>query len=233
MKKLYRKEKYTTFKNWHANRGIGGSSASALFNENKHQDKLDIYCAMVAPMFEKENIEEHDNESTLRGKALEPIIRNLFAYRFKDKFKVQSPNGFTQYRRIDKEYMTATLDGILTDKTTGERWILEIKTHENGGKADMEEWKNHLPQRYFIQVIHYLAVLNDFKGAIVVADILNTDYDLNEPLRAEKGNSDEIKVYVLEREKFEKEIALVEEVETEFMENNVNARIPPNFKIEF
>ena len=151
MKKMYRKEKFTNFTDWYRARAIGGSSASALFGVNKHTSKLDLYCAMVSKPNElvEENgeIEDRDTVSTLRGKALEPIIRAFLKQRFKGKYKLITPNGFTMYRRIDKPYMTATLDGIIIDLETGEKWILEIKTHLAMGKEDMAEWENQVPQK--------------------------------------------------------------------------------------
>ena len=232
-RKLYKKEKFDNFKDWHASRGIGGSSASALFNENKYQTKLDIYCAMTAKPNERvetaEDLEGDDNSATIRGKKLEPIIRELIKTRLGKKFRIQTPNGFTMYRRKDKPYMTATLDGILIDKKTGERWVLEIKTHSDLGHEDMANWDKQLPQNYFIQVAHYLAVLNDFVGVYVVADILHDDFDTEMPRTAESGCGDEIRYYKQTREKMLKDIELVEEVETEFIEHNVAKRIPPNF----
>ena len=233
MKRLYKKEKYATFKDWYINRGIGGSSSSALFNENKYQTKLDIYCALTSKpneRVESENdFDTDDTTSTIRGKKLEPIIRELIKTRLGKKFRIQTPNGYTMYRRKDKPYMTATLDGILIDKETGERWVLEIKTHSDMGHEDMNNWDKQLPQNYFIQVAHYLAVLNDFVGVYVVADILHDDYDTELPLTADSGCGDEIRYYKQTREKMQEAVALVEEVETDFMENNVGKKIPPSF----
>lgn len=232
MKKLYKKEKYDNFKNWVVSRGIGGSSASALFNANKYQTKLDIYCAMTSKPNEIETEEEldgDDNSATLRGKKLEPIIRELIKTRLGKKFRIQTPNGYTMYRRKDKPFMTATLDGILIDKETGERWVLEIKTHQDLGHEDMAGWDKQLPQNYYIQVAHYLAVLNDFVGVYLVADILHDNFETEMPLTAESGAGDEIRYYKQTREKMLKDIELVEQVETEFVENNVANKIPPNF----
>ena len=233
MKKLYRKEKYDNFVGWYSNRGIGGSSASALFNENKYQTRLDVYCAMTSKPNERietaEDLDDYDTSSTLRGKRLEPIIRELIKTRLGKQFRIQTPNGYTMYRRKDKPYMTATLDGILIDKKTGERWVLEIKTHSDLGHEDMAEWDKQLPNNYYIQVAHYLAVLNDFVGVYVVADILHDNFETEMPRTADLGCGDEIRYYKQTREKMLKDIKLVEEVETEFMENNVSNHIPPNF----
>ena len=238
MKKLYKKEKFDNFNDWFVARGIGGSSASALFDCNPYMSKLDLYCAMTSNPNDsvhslEEMNEDTETESTARGIALEPIIREFIKVRFKGKYRIQTPNGFTMYRRIDKPYLTATLDGLLIDIETGDRWVLEIKTHLVIGKADLQEWNNHLPQRYFIQSLHYPVVLNDVKGTIVVANLIYTDFETGLPRM--NGVGDEIRYYIIPRdiknEKGELMTDIVEKVETNFMENNVNKRRPPNFKI--
>lgn len=239
MKKLYRKEKFKTFDEWFVARGIGGSSASALFDCNPYMSKLDLYCAMTSnPNDSVHSLEEMNNdetESTARGKALEPIIRELVKHRFKAKFRVQTPNGYTMYRRIDKPYLTATLDGLLYEIVldNGDKWVLEIKTHLVLGKDDLKQWDNHLPQNYFIQSLHYCVVLNDVKGVIVVADLIYNDFDTGLPRPNSVG--DELRYYLIPRDikndKGELMVDIVEQVETDFYENNVVKRKPPNFTL--
>ena len=234
MKKLYRKEKYSKFEDWYVARGIGGSSASALFGCNPYMTKLDIYCALTSsPNEAVHSVDDmnDENESTLRGRALEPIIRDFIKERFKGKFRVQTPNGFTMYRRIDKPYLTATLDGLLIDVENGDRWVLEIKTHLVIGKDDLEQWNGRVPQKHFIQSLHYPVVLNDVKGTILVANLIYTDFDTGLPKM--DGVGDEIRYYIIPRDikndNGELMVDIVEQVETDFMENNVRKHIPPNF----
>ena len=76
------------------------------------------------------------------------------------------------YRRIDKPYMTATLDGKLVEIATGRKGILEIKTREIKNREDAENWQNgKIPDNYYIQCLHYLSVLNDHEFAILVAKL--------------------------------------------------------------
>ncbi len=232
-KKLYKKEIYKDFKSWCANRGIGGSSCSAIFNENKYQNKLDIYCALVAPPNERlktaEDLDGEDTSSTLRGKELEPILRKMFAQKFKEKYKVHTPKNYEMYRSTKYDWATATLDGTLVDLDTGAKGVLEIKTHSNLGTDDMSNWDKQLPQNYYLQLLHYLFVLNDFDFAILMADIINLDYDNNLPMLANKGIGDEIRYYYITREQVKDHLELVEQVEREFVETSVKGRIPPNF----
>lgn len=231
--KLYKKEKFKTKEEWLNNRAFGGSSASALFGVNPYMSNLDIYCACVSEPNEKDIDEDDDNASTIYGQENEPIIRELVKIDFANKFDVKSPNGYEMYRRTDKPYMTATLDGLMTTITTPkEKWILEIKTHDVRNSADLEEWNGHLPQNYFIQVLHYLAVLNDTKGAWLVAKLRYIDYETGLPRTAGNGKcGEEIRYYKIERKDFEKDIAKLEQVETDFYENYVAKRVPPPINI--
>ena len=223
--KKYRKEKYKTREEWLSQRVFGGSSVSALFNASPYMTALDVYCASVNPCIEKDT----ETASTIYGSEAEPLIRELVKINFKDTFKVQSPNGFTMYRRIDKPYMTATLDGVMTNITSKEKWVLEIKTHDVKNKQDLENWENHLPQNYYIQGLHYLAVLNDFVGVIYACKLRFYDY-FNE--NGKKLLKEEIRYYYLKREDYEKDINLVEETETKFQTENIEKRIPPTITIQ-
>ena len=225
MKKLYKKEKYETRVEWLNNRGaFGGSSASALFDANPYMSKLDLYCAAINPNI-NENEDDTQTFSQQYGQDAESIIRELVKLNFAKKYRTQSPNGFTQYRRIDKPFMTATLDGILIDLETGEKDILEIKTHIVKGREDLENWDDRLPQNYFIQGIHYLAVLNDFKGVRFACKLQYLDFETGLP------EKEEIRYYYITRANHIDEIKLLEKVETDFYYNHILKRIPPNVKI--
>lgn len=193
---------------------------------------LDVYCASVSPVNEEDK-DNHETASTIYGTQSEPIIRELVKINFANKFKVQSPNGYTMYRRKDKPYLTATLDGLMTDIVSKEKWILEIKTKEIISSADLKEWEGHLPDNYFIQCLHYLMVLNDCKGVWLVAKLRYLDFDTGLPRTADIGKcGEEIRYYKIERKDFEKDIAYLEQVETDFQENHIAKHIPPKVNID-
>lgn len=223
--KKYLKENYGNDKNaWLTNRGIGGTSASAIVGHNPYQTALDIYCAIENPEQEKE---ETENERTIYGKLLEPLIRNNIKANFSHKYKVNSPKGFVMYRRKDKSYMTATLDGTmvsLTDKK--EKWIIEIKTHDMGDSEDRAKWENNqIPDHYLIQCLHYLAVMNDYTGCLFVAKLRYMNYETDEPYQ------EKIIYLKIRRSDYEQLIADIETAETNFMENNVKPHIPPSVSV--
>ena len=224
MKRLYRKEKYGTKNEWLLARGIGGSSASALIDKNPYQTKLDVYCAITNPKLKEE---DEGNERTRYGQALEPLLRNNIKQLFASKYRVQNPNGFTMYRRIDKPFMTATVDGLMTSLTDPkERWIIEIKTHFMGDAEDRANWENHnIPDNYLIQCIHYLAVMPDITGVLFVAKLCYMNYETNEPYE------EKIIYLKITRNDYAKLIADLEEVETNFWENNIVKRIPPSISL--
>ena len=227
MKRLYSKEKYATKLEWLKARQFGGSSASALFDTNPYMSKLDIYCSCVNPTENQTDEDRNQNELTIYGQEAEPIIRELVKVNFANTFKVQSPNGWTMYRRNDKSYMTATLDGLLINLQNKEKWILEIKTHEVRGAEDYVQWHNALPLNYAIQCLHYLAVLNDTQGCLLVAKLKFMNYELNQV------ESEEIRYYWLPRKDYLEKIAEVERVETKFYEEHIAKQIPPNIKVGF
>lgn len=230
MSKLYKKEKFKTREDWLKHRGLGGSSASAIFGVNPYQSKLDIYCALTSKPNENTELDNEENEATIRGNELEPIIRAFVKQKFKKKFRVQSPNGYTQYRSKKNPFLTATLDGILTDIETGEKWILEIKTHSVLNREDALKWKDNLPQNYYIQCLHYLNVMNDFAGVILVANLIYTDFDTGLPRLG--GVGDEIRYYIIDRNAKADDLATLKSVEEDFINQCVNEKIPPNISIE-
>ena len=227
LKKLYRKEKYKTKTEWLKNRGFGGSSASAIFGVNPYMTKLDIYCASVNKNEIESDEDSNQNDMTIYGQNAEPIIRELVKVNLAQRFRVQSPNGLTMYRRKDKPYMTATLDGLLIELLNGDRWILEIKTHEVRGEEDYLKWQGTLPINYAIQCLHYMVTLNDTKGCLLVAKLRWVDYDTNEIIK------EEIRYYWMPRQDYQDKIDEVERVETKFYENHIVKRIPPDVKCEF
>ena len=190
--------------------------------------KLELYLAIINA--KKKAKKDKSNDATLLGIKMEPLIRKEFALDHPN-YLVHTPKGYEMYRRIDKPYMTATLDGILTDKKTQDKLVLEIKTHDIRNSEDEQVWLNGIPMNYFIQVIHYLAVMNNFVGAIVVGRIRHFDYSDKET--GKKLLNVEYRYYYLDRndEQIANRIAYVEKAETEFWENNVLKRIPPQINL--
>lgn len=227
MERLYKKEVYKSKDFWLKARGLGGSSASAILGVNPYMTKIELYRAIVMPN-DKPLVKE--NESMAYGTRCEPIIRKLFAYDFKGKYIVHTPKNFEMYRRIDKPYLTATLDGVLRVKGIKRKGVLEIKTHDIRNAKDEQEWDGHLPQHYFIQVLHYLLVLNDFDFIELTAKLRFFDY-FNPT--GKKLIKTEVRYYHIERADVMKDLEFLEKEETNFWENNVMKKVMPQLQIKF
>ena len=232
MKRNYRKETFSSRAEWLAARGFGGSSASAILGCNPWMSAIELYNTAVA---EKKGPRKEDrgNAATEYGTKAEGLIRAIHALDGDNtgQWIVRGPGKMhSMYRRKDKPYLTATIDGSLFEPETGEKGILEIKTHDIRGKADAEQWASGtLPQNYYVQCLHYLMVMGDMQFVQLVAKLRYFDWD------GEKRtlSRTEIRYYRIERSEKEEEIAALERAETSFYENHVRKRVPPPIKVRF
>lgn len=228
-KKTYTSETFKTREEWLASRGIGGSSASAIAGMNPWKTALELYQELV---FQNAPKKEQNSPILQYGHDCEVLIRKQLALDLADTHTVKGPKGYTMYRSTKHPYMTATIDGMLREKTGEKRkGILEIKTHEVRRQRDLTDWENGIPSNYLIQVLHYLLVLNDFDFVKVVAKLNFFDYD-RESKKAELTKT-EYRYYHIEREDVKAELEWLERIETEFYEENVKKGIPPQAEIKF
>lgn len=230
VKKLYKKETFKTKEEWLNARGLGGSSASAILGKNPYMSILDLYSSIV--LSNKKKKANRSNSSMEYGTRNEPLIRRIFADDFSEKFKVIAPRNNEMYRRIDKPYMTATLDGVLINKETKEKGILEIKTHDVRNREDNKLWLKRIPDNYFIQVLHYLLVMNTFTFVVLVAKLRFYDYFHEDGKKLLKT---EFRYYYIDRndENIRKQLEYLESAETKFWEENVKKKVMPKIKIKF
>lgn len=208
---------------------MGGSSASAVLNQNPWMSKLELYKSIVSPAKKNIKSDRAPNEMMAYGIKSEPLIRRQFILDH-PHLRVITPRSFEMFRRKDKPYLTATVDGrIIVRDNKLRKGVLEIKTRDIRNRADDQAWQGQLPQNYFIQVMHYLMILNDFDFAVVVAKLRFYDYfheDGKKLLRTET------RYYHIERSEVEEDIANLEKVLTHFWEHNVQKRIIPNTNLE-
>jgi putative phage-type endonuclease len=152
--------------------GIGGSEIAALFGKSSYASPLSVYMDKMS-----DEINETENEFIEWGKTLEPIIREKFPTKFEKitgiSLEVQSFPYMMQ--SIENPFMLANIDGLVApqqdykfniqvaDGEWEEFFIpavqvggLEIKT---GSGFTAKNWKeNTLPDNYFLQTQHYMAV---------------------------------------------------------------------------
>jgi putative phage-type endonuclease len=204
-------------------KGVGGSEISALFGKSNYASPLSLYMDKLSDEI-KDDLAE--NEFIEWGKTLEPIIRD----KFPDKFKKVTEVGIRveeypfMMQSQEHEFMLANIDGLISpegdyafklqvDENEWEEYFipagqvggLEIKT---GSGFTARNWKNNtLPDGYFLQTQHYMAVTG-LPYFFVVALIDKTM----------------LWRYVPRDEEL---ISLIIEVEKQFWNENVLAKIPP------
>lgn len=227
-KRLYKKEIYKNKDDWLKNRGLGGSSASAIIGANPWMTKLDLFKAIVLKGGKKQI--SQSNEAMQYGTRCEPLMREMFILNYEGTYKVHQPYKFEMYRRVDKPYLTATPDALLTRISDGLKGVYECKTHDIRNRADDEMWKDSIPQNYFIQCLHYFVVLPDREFLILHAKLRYFDYYHED---GKKLLYEKIIYHTIWRSEVIKQIEYLEKEETKFHDYNIEKKIMPKMTIKF
>ena len=152
--------------------GIGGSEIAALFGKSNYASPLSIYMDKLS-----DEIKEEENDFLEWGHTLEPIIRDKFPGKFTKVtgVDIHAEEYPFMMQSKDNPFMLANIDGLVCpqqdykfsiqvgDGEWEEYFIpaglvggMEIKT---GSGFTMKSWKeNSLPDHYFLQTQHYMAV---------------------------------------------------------------------------
>lgn len=133
---------------------IGGSDASAIVGKNPYMTNVDLW-ELKTGRRKAQNLD--DNVFVKYGHDAEPYLRELFALDFPE-YKVEYVEN-NIWTNEALPFAHASLDGWLTDKD-GRFGILEIKTTNILQSMQKEKWHDRIPDNYYVQVIHYMAVLN-------------------------------------------------------------------------
>lgn len=136
-------------------KGLGGSDAAAVCGMNRWRGPLDVYLDKTS-----HSIDTTDNESMYWGRVMEPVLRDEFSKR--TNLKVEAVPFMFKFQ--ENPFMLADIDGIVHEKD-GTVSLLEIKT-ANGFAA--KDWEDGMPQEYYIQIQHYLAVCDLPKAYVAV-----------------------------------------------------------------
>lgn len=188
---------------WLQNRfkGIGGSEASAIIGLNPYMNNIDLWnikTGQVVP----EDIS--DKEYVKYGTNAEEHLRALFALDF-PQYEVEYVDNNSYFN--DKfPFALASLDGVLIEKETGRKGILEIKTTNILQSMQKEKWNERIPDNYYIQVLHYLLV-TEFDFVVLVAQLkseFNGEiYKQTKHFKIERSDvEDDIQYLVNEEKKF-------------------------------
>lgn len=191
---------------------IGGSDASAIVACNPYMSNVDLWEIKTGRM-EQEDIS--DKPYVKYGVQAEPLLRELFKIDFPQyEVKYEENNSFTNDRY---PWAAASLDGWLIDRKTGRKGILEIKTTEILRSQQKEQWDHRVPNGYFCQLCHCLAV-TEFEFAILKCQ-MKTVFNGIPYLQTRH--------YTVEREEIQDDIDYLMNEEERFWEYVKNRKRPP------
>ena len=131
--------------------GLGASEVSAIVGMNPYMTNIELF-EYKTGIKEPEDI--GDKPYVKYGLEAEKHLRALFALDF-PQYKV----GYKDFDLVRNEkypFILATLDGRLIERETGRKGVLEIKTTEILKSMSRENWKDQVPDNYFVQCLHQL-----------------------------------------------------------------------------
>lgn len=196
---------FTSHEEWLAGRGktIGGSDASAIVGMNPWKTNEALWLEKTGQAH-SEDIS--DKACVQFGNAAEPLIRELFKITYPQYELGYVENNIWINDRLP--FAAASLDGWLTEKSTGRQGIWECKTSEIVSSMHKEKWNNRIPDNYYIQLIHYFMVREDCEFAKLTA-LLTFKFDEQEVYQ-------QIKNYHIERSDVEDDIRYLTKEEIRF-----------------
>lgn len=200
----------TDHEKWLAERrkGIGGSDASAILGLNPYKTNIQLWEEKTGRRSEDDSISNLD--CVKYGKAAEEPLRMLFELDY-PQYKVEH-SEFKIYRNPMYAFIAGTLDGALTDKTTGRRGVLEVKTTEILSSMQKEKWRDdHIPDNYYIQILHYL-LATGFDFVILKAQL---KYQYGDNVRIS------VKHYKIEREEVKDDLDMLLKEEVKYWREHV------------
>lgn len=154
---------YNTREEWLAARTsyIGGSDAAAVVGQSPWMTNVELFEIKTGAK-KKAYV---TNEAIEYGNSAEPLLRELF--------KLNHPElavEFSEHNMWTNDkfpYAHASLDGWYF-REDGTQGVLEIKTGNLLSRGAWDKWKDQIPQNYFCQVLHYMAV-TEAKEATLIA----------------------------------------------------------------
>ena len=143
---------------------IGGSDASAWLGLNPYKTNVELWEEKTGRR-RPEDISDRDYVQY--GTKAEEYLRGLFSLDYPEYQVLYDENNM--YLNSRYPWLHASLDGELVDQD-GRHGILEIKTTNILQSMQKEKWKDRIPDNYYCQVLHYLAV-TEFDFAVLKAQL--------------------------------------------------------------
>lgn len=127
-------------------KGLGGSDAGSVAGFSKYRSPISVWLEKTG----KVEPSQEESQAARFGRKLEPVVADEFAER--TGLKVEPIHEMLQHR--DYPFMLANLDRLIYED--GKQGVLECKTAD---KYFASEWDDEkIPDHYYLQVQHYLAV---------------------------------------------------------------------------
>lgn len=157
---------YKTAKEWLKARTscVGGSDAAAILGMSSWKNNVELWEEKTGRR-KAPNLD--DNPLVRYGHDAEDLLRQLFALDAPELSVHYEP--WNMWTNDALPWAHASLDGWLTDPD-GRFGILEIKTATIQNSAHAAQWRDRIPDTYYCQILHYMAV-TDAKFAVVVAQL--------------------------------------------------------------
>ena len=132
--------------------GIGGSDASAALGMNKWRTNLDLWNVKTG---REEAPDISDKPCVQYGSNAEEYIRRLFQLKTADKYEIQYQEN-TVLQNNEETFFLYSPDGLIVEKGNGRHGIYEGKTTTIMRACQKDDWKDCIPQSYYLQVLHGL-----------------------------------------------------------------------------
>ena len=190
---------------------IGGSDASAVVGMNPYKNNVELWLEKTGARI-PEDIS--DKPFVKYGTQAEMHLRGLFRLDF-PQYQVEYIEN-NMWLNDKFPWCHASLDGWLTDEN-GRKGILEIKTTEILQSMQKEKWNHQIPDNYYIQILHYLAI-TEFEFAVLKAQ-LKTVFEGVPYLQT--------KHYFIERSDVEDDIQYLMKEEKQFWQFIQSGKQPP------
>lgn len=197
---------------WLAGRvnGIGASEAAAVVGLSPFETTYELWERKTG---RKRDKDLSGSAVVERGNRIEPAMRTMF--------QAEHPEMKLEYHQFDvlyqdnRPWMTATLDGELTD-ADGRKGVLEIKTAQIGKAAQWEKWKDAIPSHYLCQLCHQLLVTG-WDYAYLYAKLIKLNGD------------SELRTYYISAEEHKEDMEWLLSQEAKFWQGFIMSRkAPPN-----
>lgn len=207
LKKVILKDREEWLKNRYR---LGGSDAASIVGLNPYKSNIDLWSEKVNAVV-PEDIS--DKPYVRYGIDAEHHLRELFKLDFPCYEVIYDENNM--FLNDKYPFAHASLDGELIDKD-GRKGILEIKTTNILQSMQKENWKERIPDNYYIQILHYLMV-TEYDFAILKAQLKS---EFNENIYIQT------KHYFIERKEVEEDINYLMRKEKEFYEHIISKTKP-------